>query len=90
MSDILAIISPIYIAILAGYAATRMGLFGKADMRVFGKFVINLALPALVFATLSAGLWLLQTHMRRGPARTFCTRVAATLPDMRPFHGPTP
>lgn len=49
MSDILAIISPIYIAILLGYVSTRMGLFGKADMRVFGKFVINFALPALIF-----------------------------------------
>lgn len=53
MFDILAIISPIYIAILAGYAATRMGLFSKADMRVFGKFVINFALPALIFNAIS-------------------------------------
>lgn len=49
MSEIFAIISPIYIAILLGYAATRMGLFSKADTRVFGKFVINFALPALIF-----------------------------------------
>ena len=32
---------------------TRLGLFAKADMRVFGKFVINLALPALLFNALS-------------------------------------
>lgn len=49
MADIFAIISPIYIAILLGYGATRMGLFSKADTRVFGKFVINFALPALIF-----------------------------------------
>jgi predicted permease len=49
MSEIFAIISPIYLAILLGYAATRMGLFSKADTRVFGKFVINFALPALIF-----------------------------------------
>jgi malonate transporter len=54
MSDILAIISPIYIAILAGYAATRMGLFSKVDMRVFGKFVINFGLPALIFNAVAA------------------------------------
>jgi predicted permease len=54
MSDILAIISPIYIAILAGFAATRMGLFGKADMRVFGQFVINFGLPALIFNAVAA------------------------------------
>jgi len=49
MSAIFAIISPIYIAILLGYASTRMGLFSKADTRVFGAFVINFALPALIF-----------------------------------------
>jgi predicted permease len=54
MSDVLAIISPIYIVILAGYAATRMGLFSKADMRVFGKFVINFGLPALIFNAVAA------------------------------------
>jgi malonate transporter len=54
MSDVLAIISPIYIIILAGYAATRMGLFSKADMRVFGKFVINFGLPALIFNAVAA------------------------------------
>ena len=53
MSGIFAIISPIYIAILLGYGATRMGLFGKADTRVFGKFVINFALPALIFNAVS-------------------------------------
>lgn len=54
MSDVLAIISPIYILILAGYAATRMELFSKADMRVFGKFVINFGLPALIFNAVAA------------------------------------
>ena len=51
MLDILAIIAPIYIAILIGYLMTRAGIFAKADMRVFGRFVINLALPALLFRT---------------------------------------
>ena len=53
MLDILAISSPIYITIFIGFIATRMGLFAKADMRVFGKFVINLALPALLFNALA-------------------------------------
>ncbi|GLS13798.1 MULTISPECIES: AEC family transporter [Hydrogenophaga] len=53
MLDILAITGPIYLCILAGYATTRAGLFAPADMRVFGKFVINLALPALLFNALS-------------------------------------
>lgn len=49
MVNILLIISPIYIVILLGYLLTRAGLFDKPDMRVFGKFVLNLALPALIF-----------------------------------------
>lgn len=53
MFDILAITGPIYLCIFLGYVATRGGLFEPADMRVFGKFVINLALPALLFNALS-------------------------------------
>ncbi len=53
MLDILAITGPIYLCIALGYFATRGGLFDRADMRVFGKFVINLALPALLFNALS-------------------------------------
>jgi len=53
MLDILAITGPIYLCIVLGFVVTRMGLFAKADMRVFGKFVINLALPALLFNALS-------------------------------------
>ncbi len=53
MFDILAITGPIYLLIAAGWLTTRAGLFARADMRVFGKFVINLALPALLFNALS-------------------------------------
>ena len=53
MLDILAITGPIYITILIGYLTTRQGIFAKSDMRVFGKYVINLALPALLFNALS-------------------------------------
>ena len=53
MLDILAISSPIYITIFIGFMATRMGLFARAEMRVFGKFVVNLALPALLFNALA-------------------------------------
>lgn len=53
MLDILAITGPIYLIIAAGYATTRAGVFARADMRVFGKYVINLALPALLFNALS-------------------------------------
>ncbi|MET0323143.1 MAG: AEC family transporter, partial [Duganella sp.] len=53
MRDILAITSPIYLVVLAGYLATRMDVFRRADMAVFGKFVLNLALPALIFNALA-------------------------------------
>lgn len=53
MLDILAITSPIYIAIVIGFVSTRMGMLAKADMRVLGTFVVKLALPALVFKALA-------------------------------------
>ncbi|MEN9474487.1 MAG: hypothetical protein RIS48_1207 [Pseudomonadota bacterium] len=54
MLSILSITGPIYLAVLLGFACTRLGLFARADMRLFGKFVINLALPALLFNALSS------------------------------------
>ncbi len=51
--DILGITGPIYLVIALGYIATRYGLFAKTDMQVFGKFTLNLALPALLFNALS-------------------------------------
>lgn len=53
MLDILAITGPIYITIFIGYLATRQGIFAKPDMRVFGKYVFNLALPAMLFNAVS-------------------------------------
>jgi malonate transporter len=53
MLEILAITCPIYIAILIGFVATQRGVFDKAAMRVFGTFVVKLALPALLFRALA-------------------------------------
>lgn len=53
MLNVLAITGPIYIAIAVGFAAVRFELFSKADMHVLGKFVINIALPALLFRALA-------------------------------------
>lgn len=53
MLDILSITGPIYAVILIGFLTTRRGVFSQAEMGVFGKFVIKLALPALVFNALS-------------------------------------
>jgi predicted permease len=51
--EILALTGPIYAIVAAGYLCTRFGLFERADMRVFGKYVVNLALPALLFNAIS-------------------------------------
>jgi predicted permease len=51
--DILGITGPIYIAIFLGFASVRWGLFSAADMRAFGRFVLNLALPAMLFNALA-------------------------------------
>jgi len=53
MLSILAITTPIYLLIGLGYLAARIGMFSGPDMRVLGRFVLNFALPALVFKALS-------------------------------------
>lgn len=53
MTPILGITGPIYLAIALGYVSTRRGWFAKADMRVFGQFVIKLALPSLLFTAVA-------------------------------------
>jgi malonate transporter and related proteins len=50
---VLSITVPIYLVMAVGWLATRSGLFARAEMRTFGKYVINLALPALLFNALS-------------------------------------
>ena len=49
MLKILSITGPVYLIILLGYLATRSGLFARSEMQVLGTFVINLAIPALLF-----------------------------------------
>jgi malonate transporter and related proteins len=53
MLAILSITGPIYLLMALGFAATQWGAFEKSDMRTLGKFVIQLALPALLFKALS-------------------------------------
>ena len=54
MIDILAITFPIYAAILIGYAIVARGWFSAADMRTLGKYVLNIALPALLFKAVAS------------------------------------
>ncbi|WP_341645538.1 AEC family transporter [Thauera sp. SDU_THAU2] len=53
MLDILAITLPIFILIGLGFGAVQFKLFAKADIRVLGTFVIQFALPAMLFKALS-------------------------------------
>ena len=49
LGAILSITFPIYAAIAIGYLAVKRSWFDRADMRVLGKYVLNIALPALLF-----------------------------------------
>ena len=49
MTQILAITFPIYGAITLGYLVVAKGWFGPGEMRTLGKYVLNIALPALLF-----------------------------------------
>ncbi|MFP5401163.1 MAG: AEC family transporter [Gammaproteobacteria bacterium] len=55
MLAILAITGPIFILIAVGFAAVRLRVLATTDMRALGVFVINFALPALLFSAMSAG-----------------------------------
>jgi malonate transporter len=53
MLSVLAITGPIYLVVALGFLATRAGLFQRTEMRTFGKYVINLGLPPMLFNALS-------------------------------------
>ncbi len=54
MQHILSITLPIYLIVLLGWLAARRDFFSKADLRVLGKFVVHIALPALLFKALAS------------------------------------
>lgn len=54
MMQILAVTAPIYLVICIGFLAVRLGFFVKADSQVLGRFVLNFALPALLFNALAS------------------------------------
>jgi predicted permease len=53
MLGVLAVTAPIFIVIAIGFAAVASGLFAREAVRVLGRFVIQFALPALLFKALS-------------------------------------
>lgn len=52
--DILSITGVIFVLIGTGYVSVRLGVFSSAEMGTLGKFVVNLALPALIFRAVSS------------------------------------
>jgi len=54
MATILAITFPIYATIGLGYLIVYKGLFSASEMRSFGQYVMNIALPALLFNAVSS------------------------------------
>lgn len=67
----LALTGPVYLLISVGYAAVRLGVFSQMELRVLGRFVIQLALPALLFKSL------LQSPRPDGPEGLYLLAYAA-------------
>jgi malonate transporter len=61
MIAILGITFPIYAAMALGYFVVWKSWFSAADMRVLGRYVLNIALPAPIFSALAS----------RSPAQVF-------------------
>lgn len=53
MGEILGIVFPIYALMILGFGTVRLGWFSAADMRTLGRFVRDVALPALLFSALA-------------------------------------
>ncbi len=52
MLDVFSTTGVLFVLIALGYLSVLKGIFSKDDLRVFGRFVVNFALPALVFRAL--------------------------------------
>ena len=97
MLDILSITTPIYLAIATGFLAARFGLFSKIEMRVLGRFVIHIALPALLFNALIqrrfdeilngtyVAAYVAGSMLNLGLALLWARRLAVNEPSARPY-----
>lgn len=54
MLHILSITVPIYLIVLLGWLVVRRGGFSKPDLRVLGRFVVLVSMPALLFKSLAS------------------------------------
>ncbi len=48
MAEVLGIVFPIFAAAALGFGLVRFAVFSPADMRVMGRYVLHIALPALL------------------------------------------
>jgi hypothetical protein len=53
MLKIISATSVVFIVIALGYVSVKRSLFSQRDTDTFGKYVVNLALPALIFRSVS-------------------------------------
>lgn len=53
MIDILYIVLPIYLAIALGFTLVKTKAFSASDMRIIGRFVMNISFPALIFQAMA-------------------------------------
>ncbi|RNE92482.1 AEC family transporter [Marichromatium sp. AB32] len=53
MTAILDIVVPVFTVIVAGYVTVRLGVMERAATAVLGRFVLHVAMPALIVATLA-------------------------------------
>ena len=55
MGGVIGVTGPIFALIGLGYLVTRLGSFRPADLRALGRYVVALALPALIFRAVTVG-----------------------------------
>ncbi len=53
MLEVFGITFPVFAAMAVGWGVTKAGLFSAADMRVLGRYVLNIGLPALLFGAVA-------------------------------------
>ncbi|MDQ8697589.1 AEC family transporter [Hyphomicrobium sp. LHD-15] len=57
MLSILSIVAPIFALIASGYAARKIGVMGQPAVAELNRFVVYLALPALLFDVMAHASW---------------------------------
>ncbi|PTQ09880.1 transporter [Sphingomonas oleivorans] len=76
MALVLGIVAPVFGLILAGWLVGRKGLFGDGAVASLNRFVVWLALPALIFRVLAEAHW--SALWQPGFIAAFVGGIAAT------------